>query len=135
MCYRDPSHIRCAVVIAVVVQANKLGVFLSTRDIKNWPRVYLNKHLEVYGDIETIQLLWAQSLDWIRDEMDEKLVTEDNPNQYIIKPQELSNYFIIFCERYKLLYFNRKYKNSNTFNSWGQGEFCYDLVCLNNIIG
>ena len=93
MCQRDPITIKCAVAISMLVQANRqsLAAFQLTRDIKIWPKDQLEAYLDVYGDADTIQLLWDQNLHWIRDAMDMKYATKDNPNQYILKPQEMGN--------------------------------------------
>ena len=93
MCHRDPVRVKCAVAISMLVEANRksLAPFQLTRDILIWPQEKLEAYQQIYGDYETMQLLWDEGLHWIRDAMDMKYATKDNPNQYILKPEELSN--------------------------------------------
>lgn len=94
MAHRNPIRVKCAVVISILVEANQqtLSAFQLSRDIKLWPKEQLNTYIKVYGDADTIQLLWDQNLHWIRDAMNMKFATHDNPKQFILKPEELSKY-------------------------------------------
>ena len=92
MAHMNPNRVKSLVVISIAIQINEklFEAFNKTRDVKNWPKEQLDRYISVYEDQQTIQQLWDQIIDFLRDLKDGKYDTEDNPQHYVLTPEELS---------------------------------------------
>ena len=112
------------VFIAITIKVDKRLVddFLKTRDIKVWPTEQLGRYMRVYGDEQTIQQLWDETIDFLKAIKNGLFLTEDNPHQYLLKPEQLSNLYKFLNNFHKNIKFqNRDNQNTGSYCLWRSG--------------
>ena len=87
MSYMNPNRIKCAVAIGIFVWATKqtIAPMLFTMNTKKWPKEQFDTYLQLYGDEETLQLLWDQHINFCKDAMN-----NCGDGQYLVTPEQLA---------------------------------------------